>query len=88
MSTALPCIGFNTGGIPELIESNFVVQTKNVNELVRCIKEFDNLELYQRVATRNFNKAKEYEHSTLSSKIRLFFGQIKEEINNVSCNLK
>ena len=81
MSTALPCIGFNTGGIPELIEPNFVVPTKNVKELVRCIKEFDNLELYQQVATRNFNKAKEYELSILSSRIRQFFGQIKEEIN-------
>lgn len=81
MSTALPCIGFNTGGIPELIEPNFIVPTKNVKGLVRCIKEFDNLELYQQVATRNFNKAKEYEHSILSSRIRQFFGQIKEEIN-------
>ena len=44
-------------------------------------KEFDNLELYHRVATRNFNTAKEYEHSILSSRIRQFFGQIKEEIN-------
>ena len=81
MSTALPCIGFDTGGIPELLETDFVVQPKNVNGLVKCIKEFDNLDLYQRVATRNFNTAKEYEHSILSSKIRQFFGQIKEDID-------
>lgn len=81
MSKGLPCIGFNTGGIPELIEPNFVVQPKNVNEIVKRIKEFENLDIYQRVATRNFNTAKEYEHSILSSKIRQFFGQIKEDID-------
>ena len=37
MSVALPCIGFNTGGIPELLEPEFVVDQKDVKGIVRCL---------------------------------------------------
>ena len=81
MSTALPCIGFNTGGIPELLEPEYIAKLKDVNGLVQRIKDLEDGERYQNAATRNFHKAKEYEHSILSSKIRQFFGQIKEDID-------
>ena len=81
MSTALPCIGFNTGGIPELLEPEYIAKLKDVNGLVQRIKDLEDGEKYQTAATRNFHKAKEYEHSILSSKIRQFFGQIKENID-------
>ena len=81
MSTALPCIGFNTGGIPELLEPEYIAKLKDVNGLVQRIKDLEDGEKYQNAATRNFHKAKEYEHSILSSKIRQFFGQIKENID-------
>ena len=81
MSTALPCIGFNTGGIPELLEPEYIAKLKDVNGLVQRIKDLEDGKRYQNAATRNFLKAKEYEHSILSSKIRQFFGQIKEDID-------
>ena len=81
MSTALPCIGFDTGGIPELLEPEYIAKLKDVNGLVQRIKDLEDGERYQNAATRNFHKAKEYEHSILSSKIRQFLGQIKEDID-------
>jgi glycosyltransferase involved in cell wall biosynthesis len=81
MSTALPCIGFNTGGIPELLEPEYIVKLKDVDGIVQRIKILEDVEKYKSVATRNFNAAKEYEHSKLSSRIRQFFGEIKKDID-------
>jgi glycosyltransferase involved in cell wall biosynthesis len=81
MSTGLPCIGFNTGGIPELLEPEYIVKLKDVDGIVQRIKILEDVEKYKSVATRNFNAAKEYEHSKLSSRIRQFFGEIKKDID-------
>lgn len=80
MSVALPCIGFNTGGIPELLEPNFIVPQKDINGIIDCIKRLDDVNLYRDTAIRNFNTAKEYEHSLLTKKIQNFFSQIKIDI--------
>lgn len=81
MSTGLPCIGFNTGGIPELLEPEYIVKLKDVDGIVQRIKILEDVEKYKSAATRNFNAAKEYEHSKLSSRIRQFFGEIKKDID-------
>ena len=81
MSTGLPCIGFNTGGIPELLEPEYITRLKDVNGIVQRIKILEDVEKYKSVATRNLNAAKEYEHSKLSSRIRQFFGEIKKDID-------
>lgn len=80
MSVALPCIGFETGGIPELIEPIFLVPKKDVRGVVGCIKKLENLDLYKETAIRNFNTAKQYEHSVLTFTIQNFFKQIKNDI--------
>lgn len=82
MSVALPCIGFNVGGIPELLDPEYVIQPKNIDEIIRCIKKLDDLEEYKKVAIRNYGVAKSYEHSTLTTQIRTFFNQIREEIED------
>ena len=81
MSTGLPCIGFNTGGIPELLEPEYIVKLKDVDGIVQRIKILEDVEKYKSAATRNFNAAKEYEHSKLSSRIQQFFGEIKKDID-------
>lgn len=80
MSTALPCIGFNTGGIPELLDPEFVVKRKDIEGLIESLLKLQNKHTYARVAERNFNIAKEYEHDKLTSRIRGFFNEIREEI--------
>ena len=82
MSVALPCIGFNTGGIPELLETDFIVQRKDINGMIQCIKRLDDLEYYKKTAIHNFNTAKDYEHSLLMARIQEFYIQIKNVIMN------
>lgn len=80
MSVALPCIGFETGGIPELLEPAFLVQKKDVEGIVMSIRKLEDKGCYKANAMRNFNVAREYEHSLLSSRIRNFFLEIKDEL--------
>lgn len=82
MSVALPCIGFNTGGIPELLNSEFIVRQKDTDGIVQCIRTLNNIEHYKIAALQNFNKAKEYKHSLLTSIIQDFFKQIKISLSN------
>ena len=80
MSVALPCIGFDTGGIPELLEPTFLVPQKDVKGIIKCIKKLEDTECYQRTAMRNFKVSGEYERSILSSKIQNFFLEIRNEL--------
>lgn len=84
MSVALPCVGFRTGGIPELLEPKFIVDKKDVKGIINCLLKLENSEEYTLVAKRNFQEAKEYEHSKLVKQIRNFFLEIREsiELNN------
>ena len=80
MSVAMPCIGFKTGGIPELLEAEFVVKQKSVNGIIKCLKSLQNTNKYKETAEYNFKKACEYEHDKLVIKIRSFFKEIRQEI--------
>lgn len=81
MSTALPCIGFNTGGIPELIESKFIVSKKDVNGLVNALISLENKQIYKDAATRNYEESLKYDHLILTKQIRTFFKEIAHKIS-------
>lgn len=82
MSRAMPCIGFHTGGIPELLEPQYVVAQKDVDGIVSKLRLLENENEYRRAAERNFNEAKKYDHEKLQKSIRDFFIEIKNEIEN------
>lgn len=82
MSRALPCIGFRTGGIPELLEPKYVVEQKDTDGLVNALHMLENENEYRRVAERNFKEAQTYDHPLLQKRIRDFFMEIKSEIEN------
>lgn len=82
MSVALPCVGFNTGGIPELLEPNFVVERKNVDGIIRCLRELDNPQVYSQAAIKNFQVAHEYEHDILKRRTVDFFKAVREDIED------
>lgn len=84
MSVALPCIGFNTGGIPELLEPEFVVDQKDVKGIVRCLTRLRDNDKYSQTAKRNFQMAGDYEHSKLEKRIRDFFSEVREDVENKS----
>ena len=80
MSRALPCVGFETGGIPELLEPQYIVKQKDVDGIVDALNALCNENEYQRVAERNFKEAQTYDHSLLKKQIRDFFETIKIEL--------
>lgn len=82
MSTALPCIGFNTGGIPELLDEQYVVKKKNVDGIVECINRLSKEEEYVEQATYSFMVAKEFDYTHLTSTIQEFYKNIRLEIEN------
>lgn len=85
MSMALPCIGFNAGGIPELITPEFIVPKKDVQGLVDKILTLENVEIYKKAAIMNSNIAKQFDHSILTSQIQHFFTLIKDEVECKCC---
>lgn len=84
MSVALPCIGFNTGGIPELLEPEFVVDQKDVKGIVRCLIHLRDNAKYRQTAERNFQMAGDYEHSKLEKRIRDFFSEVRKDVEDKS----
>lgn len=80
MSVALPCIGYDTGGMAELLQPEFVVNQKSVEGLVCCLKSLQDKRKYKETAEYNFKKAGEYEHSKLVLQIHRFFAEVREEI--------
>lgn len=89
MSFAMPCIGFNTGGIPELLNPKFVVKRKSVDGIIQALLALEDEDTYIKESKRNFTCAQTFEHSRLQSQIREFFKEIKKEIEkNRSCHEK
>ena len=82
MSRAMPCIGFQTGGIPELLETKYIVKQKDVEGIIRSLHSLDDEEEYKRAAERNFKEALTYDHEILQKQIRDFFIEIKKDIEN------
>ena len=78
MSRAMPCIGFHTGGIPELLEPQYVVKQKDVDGIVSKLRLLENENEYRRAAERNFEEAQKYDHEILQKQIRNFFIKIKK----------
>jgi len=80
MSKALPCIGFQAGGIPELLESQYVLKPKDIDGIVSALLKLDNEDEYQRAAKRNFIEAQKYDHKILQKQIQDFYIEIKKEL--------
>lgn len=77
MSRGLPVVGTNGGGIPELIESNYIykINSDMVNSITRLLSSFRKEDLIKN-SERNFEFAKNYQADKLSQKriefLRLF----------------
>ncbi len=74
MSRANVSLGSNIGGIPELLEEEFMVGPNDYRLLAKKILEnIKNSEKMIEVATKNFNKIKEYEYENLNKKRMEFY---------------
>lgn len=73
MSYALPCMGTNVAGIPELLEEDCLLDKKRiVNALVESL-QLIRREKFIEEAKRNFEKAKLYDFDILNERRKKFF---------------
>lgn len=76
MSRACPVIGAATGGIPELIDKNFIFPRGNVSCLVDLLKKMSPDQM-ERQAKQNFNRAKDFESDLMHQKRLAFYTKFK-----------
>lgn len=72
MSRGCPSLGTNVGGIPELLDSQFIYSKSVVVELVKLLLRMDNEKMID-AAKRNFNKAKDFDAVILKNKRKEFY---------------
>lgn len=79
MATGLACIGSDRGGIPELIDSSFIVPVNEVQSLADKIESlFRHPKSIAQQGFRNFEKAKTFDESALSLRREDFFRALME----------
>ena len=85
MARAIPCIATNVGGIPELLNDEFLVPPHDIKSLASKILLFarDSNKL-EAMAKSNLTTAKEYTHSKLNAKRITFYQKVKQETENIS----
>ena len=72
MSRGLPVLGSRTGGIPELLGDDCIFPHKGVDAIARMLLTITP-EKMERMAARNFERAKEYQKDTLDSRRYEFY---------------
>jgi len=78
MAKALPVIGSNVGGIPELIDENSIIEPNDENALAsKIIQYMDDEEMYEKASFRNLQEAAKYEDSILTGTRNRFYNQVK-----------
>ena len=83
MARALPCIGSNVGGIPELLPPECVVPPADPRALAECIQRlYDEPAKAQALAVRNLTKAREYSEKTLAPRRDAFYRNLGDSTNS------
>lgn len=80
MARALPCIGSNVGGIPELLEPADMVKPNDSDELANKIIEIiSNPKRMQKMSENNLNKSKTYNKKILMPQRIDFYQKVFDE---------
>lgn len=74
MSRACPSLGSNIPGIRELIDKDCLFDAGKINQITKKLKVINNYWL-QEQASKNFEKAKEYQKEKLTSRREVFYNQ-------------
>jgi len=75
MSVAVPAIGSRVGGIPELLDDEFIFEAGNHNEIAHILSKITP-EMMAAMATKNFTKSEEYNKTALFNKRVEFYKRI------------
>ncbi|QIY92593.1 glycosyltransferase [Chryseobacterium gallinarum] len=79
MSVGLPCIGTNVGGIPELVNADFLVSVNDINATCERIEYLiNNPSKYAQISKNNIDNSKEYYFDNLEKKRKAFFDAVKK----------
>jgi glycosyltransferase involved in cell wall biosynthesis len=75
MSVAVPCIGSQVAGIPELIENDFIFNLKfnYLSQILKVLKRISLKENLYAQANKNFTNAKNYENHIIEKRRQDFF---------------
>lgn len=80
MNRGCICIGSTTAGIPELLDSSFVFDNGNVNQIYTIVKKiFDSHYLDQNII-RNYNKSKEFAIDILNKRRTNLFEAYRNKV--------
>lgn len=81
MSRACPCIGSKVGGIPELIDKDFLFEKKRVEKIAKLIiRVIEDKEWCIMSAKTNYTNSKKYSKKFLYEKKRRFYENFRKEI--------
>ena len=85
MSRGLPCLGSNAGGIPELLELEYIFRLRTdfaqeIASLLKCMTEGH----MKSSAIRNFRKSRDYQVGFLEQKRRGFLNAYKEAVEKTA----
>jgi glycosyltransferase involved in cell wall biosynthesis len=80
MARALPCIGSNVGGVPELLPPEDLVEPGDVDALAQKIREIvTNPARMAQMSTRNLAKAQEYRDAVLEEQRTDFYRYVRDQ---------
>ncbi|MDF2801501.1 MAG: glycosyl transferase [Anaerocolumna sp.] len=79
MSRGCPAIGSTTAGIPELLDKEVVFKNGDIEKICNILMEIVSKDLCE-FATRNFNKAKEFELENLDKKRNIIYKEYKDYV--------
>ena len=81
MSRGVPCLGSHAGGIPELLEADYLFSNAsgNVAEIVQLLEGLTKRTL-EKQARRNFEESTKYDSAILNSKRRQFLGSFCSDV--------
>lgn len=81
MSKALPSLGSNAGGIPELLEDKYIFQKgeKGINEISNILSSI-NIKDMKKQSKKNYNESKKYKKMIIEKRRKDFFEMFIEDI--------
>jgi glycosyltransferase involved in cell wall biosynthesis len=87
MSRGLPCFGAKTGGIPELLDSEYIFEnnSKRKGQIINILKNFS-AKLIREQAVKNYETATGYEAEKIDSRRRAMFDKFINDIRNSKSN--
>jgi glycosyltransferase involved in cell wall biosynthesis len=81
MSRGCPSIGSDVGGIPELLNEDFIFHNGSIDEICCLLKKMRRNVMIKE-AKRSFHKAKEFDGQLLNDRRTAFYREFSKKVNN------